>query len=180
MKKNFTDNNPMRSGGTPHVSKVLWQVTGRAMKRRGFQDSRLIENWPAIVGEQLASMSQPVRLSRKDMRRPSPSGGPTGAGDQATNDGAVLTIRVEGAMALELQHLAPQIIDRLNGYYGHAAIGRLNIIQGPVGTTESPLAVQSPDEEEVERLAATYEEITHPRLKRALARLALFLKRDRR
>jgi hypothetical protein len=129
-------------------------------------------------------MSQPVRLSRKDMRRSS-SSAQTGTaqsegGGQAANDGAVLTIRVEGAMALELQHLAPQIIDRLNGYYGHAAIGRLNIIQGPVGTIASPLAVQSPDEEEVEQLAATYEEITHPRLKRALARLALFVKRDRR
>ncbi len=64
----------------------------------------------------LARLSQPVRLSRKATR---------------DGQGGVLTIKVEGAMALELQHLAPQIIERLNSYYGYPAIGKLNIIQGP-------------------------------------------------
>ena len=63
------DSNPLRSSGTPHVSKVLGRITGRTMNRRGFSDSRMLENWSAIVGPQLAAMSQPVRLSRRKSGR---------------------------------------------------------------------------------------------------------------
>ena len=82
-------------------------------------------------------------------------------------------------LALEIQHLAPQIIDRLNSYYGHAAIARLNIIQGPVTITPSPLNPPPIKEEDVSALAEGFEEIETPRLKRALASLALLMRRDK-
>lgn len=152
------DSNPLRSYGTPHVSKVLGRITGRTMNRRGFSDSRMLENWSAIVGPQLAAMSQPVRLSRRKSGR-----------DGEDTAGGVLTVKAEGAIALEIQHLAPQIIDRLNSYYGHAAISRLNIIQGPVTITPSPLNPPPIKEEDISALADDFEEIETPRLKRALA-----------
>lgn len=161
------DSNPLRSPGTPHVSKVLWRITGRTMKRRGFSDSRMVENWPAIVGPQLAVMSQPVRLSRRHQGT-----------DPDAPSGGVLTVRAEGAFALEIQHLAPQIIDRLNSYYGHAAVARINIVQGPVAPQPSPLLPPPLKEEDISALAEDYEDIKLPRLKRALAVLALLVKRD--
>ena len=85
----------------------------------------------------------------------------------------------EGAIALEIQHLSPQIIDRLNSYYGHAAISRLNIIQGPVTITPSPLNPPPIKEEDISALADDFEEIETPRLKRALASLALLMRRDK-
>ena len=162
------DSNPLRSYGTPHVSKVLGRITGRTMNRRGFSDSRMLENWSAIVGPQLAAMSQPVRLSRRKSGR-----------DGEDTAGGVLTVKAEGAIALEIQHLAPQIIDRLNSYYGHAAIARLNIIQGPVTVTPSPLNPPPIKEEDISALADDFEEIETPRLKRALASLALLMRRDK-
>jgi hypothetical protein len=162
------DSNPLRSYGTPHVSKVLGRITGRTMNRRGFSDSRMLENWSAIVGPQLAAMSQPVRLSRRK-----------GGRDGEDTVGGVLTVKAEGAIALEIQHLAPQIIDRLNSYYGHAAISRLNIIQGPVTITPSPLNPPPIKEEDISALADDFEEIETPRLKRALASLALLMRRDK-
>lgn len=162
------DSNPLRSYGTPHVSKVLGRITGRTMNRRGFSDSRMLENWAAIVGPQLATMSQPVRLSRRKSGR-----------DGEDTAGGVLTVKAEGAIALEIQHLSPQIIDRLNSYYGHAAISRLNIIQGPVTITPSPLNPPPIKEEDISALADDFEEIETPRLKRALASLALLMRRDK-
>jgi hypothetical protein len=162
------DSNPLRSYGTPHVSKVLGRITGRTMNRRGCSDSRMLENWSAIVGPQLAAMSQPVRLSRRK-----------GGRDGEDTAGGVLTVKAEGAIALEIQHLAPQIIDRLNSYYGHAAISRLNIIQGPVTITPSPLNPPPIKEEDISALADDFEEIETPRLKRALASLALLMRRDK-
>ncbi|EJW21400.1 hypothetical protein IMCC14465_11960 [alpha proteobacterium IMCC14465] len=162
------DSNPLRSYGTPHVSKVLGRITGRTMNRRGFSDSRMLENWAAIVGPQLAAMSQPVRLSRRKSGR-----------DGEETAGGVLTVKAEGAIALEIQHLAPQIIDRLNSYYGHAAIARLNIIQGPVTVTPSPLNPPPIKEEDISALADDFEDIETPRLKRALASLALLMRRDK-
>lgn len=162
------DSNPLRSYGTPHVSKVLGRITGRTMNRRGFSDSRMLENWSAIVGPQLAAMSQPVRLSRRKSGR-----------DGEDTAGGVLTVKAEGAIALEIQHLAPQIIDRLNSYYGHAAIARLNIIQGPVTVTPSPLNPPPIKEEDISALADDFDEIQTPRLKRALASLALLMRRDK-
>ncbi|MEC6998879.1 MAG: DciA family protein [Pseudomonadota bacterium] len=162
------DSNPLRSSGTPHVSKVLGRITGRTMNRRGFNDSRMLENWSAIVGPQLAAMSQPVRLSRRKSGR-----------DGEETAGGVLTVKAEGAIALEIQHLAPQIIDRLNSYYGYAAIARLNIVQGPVTVTPSPLSPLPIKDEEISALADDFDEIDTPRLKRALASLALLMRRDK-
>ena len=162
------DSNPLRSSGTPHVSKVLGRITGRTMNRRGFSDSRMLENWSAIVGPQLAAMSQPVRLSRRKSGR-----------DGEETAGGVLTVKAEGAIALEIQHLAPQIIDRLNSYYGYAAIARLNIVQGPVTVTPSPLSLPPIKDEEISALADDFDEIDTPRLKRALASLALLMRRDK-
>lgn len=162
------DSNPLRSSGTPHVSKVLGRITGRTMNRRGFSDNRMLENWSAIVGPQLAAMSQPVRLSRRKSGH-----------DGEETAGGVLTVKAEGAIALEIQHLAPQIIDRLNSYYGYAAIARLNIVQGPVTVKPSPLSTPPIKDEEISALADDFDEIETPRLKRALASLALLMRRDK-
>ncbi|MGC6512782.1 MAG: DUF721 domain-containing protein [Parvibaculales bacterium] len=160
MVRRFEKSNsvPRAGRGTPHINRFLWKIAKPAMRRRGFSDQTLIEHWPTIVGDNLAALSQPVRLSRKGMRE---------------GDGAVLTVKVEGAMALEIQHLAPQIIERLNGYYGYPAIGKLNIVQGPLFRRPAPHVPKPPSHEDVSRLSDTMNDIDSPRLRQALARLSL-------
>lgn len=101
-------------GKSTPLSALIGRLTSPVMRRRGFRDVQIIDHWPSIVGAQLASMSLPEGLNHRGQ------------------DGAVLTVRVDGAMALEVQHLAPQILERINQFYGVEAIKRLNIIQGPV------------------------------------------------
>ena len=63
-------------------------------------------------------------------------------------------IRVEGAFALELQHLAPIVIERVNTYYGWRCIGKLVLKQGPVRRAEkkrpAPPVLSAADREQVD------------------------------
>jgi hypothetical protein len=55
-------------------------------------------------------------------------------GRAAENDPvpATLVVRVETGSALELQHLAPIVIERVNAHFGWRCVSRLLLKQGPV------------------------------------------------
>ena len=44
----------------------------------------------------------------------------------------VLKLRAAPGAALELQHRAPLIIERINLFFGRAAVTRLALVQGPL------------------------------------------------
>src|SRR5437868_6020015 len=71
---------------------------------------RLKGDWPAVIGADIAATTWPQALGR---------------------DGA-LKLRVAAATALELQHRAPLLIERLNVHLGRPAISRLVFVQGPL------------------------------------------------
>src|ERR1700730_13371008 len=84
--------------------------------RQGFGQSGLILFWDDIVGERLAAISQPVKLQWPPRGR-----------DRAADNGmapATLVIRVETGFALELQHLAPVLIERVNAHFGWRCVSR--------------------------------------------------------
>lgn len=147
------------------VGAVLGRITAPVMKKRGFREVDILSHWPLIVGNQLAALSCPERISRNG---------------RGTQDGAVLTVRVEGAMALEVQHMAPLILERINQHYGAGALARLNIVQGPLpldylkaqAARETPLS-----EDELAAAEAALEGFANSRLKQALARLGARVER---
>ena len=147
------------------VGAVLGRITAPVMKKRGFREVDILSHWPLIVGAQLAALSCPERISRNG---------------RGTQDGAVLTVRVEGAMALEVQHMAPLILERINQHYGAGALARLNIVQGPLpldylkaqSARETPLS-----EDELVAAEAALEGFANSRLKQALARLGARVER---
>ena len=96
---------------------------GPALRAQGFAASDVITAWPEIAGERLAAFSRPVRLEWPRRGRPDPDARP---------EPAALIVRVESAFALELQHLAPLLIERINAHYGWRCVGRLVLKQGPV------------------------------------------------
>ena len=98
------------------VSELMPAIHGAAFKRFGFVQSALVTRWPEIVGERWAAASNPESL-----RFP--------PGKKA--DG-VLTIVVRGAHAPMMQHIAPEIVERVNRFFGYAAVARLTIRQGEV------------------------------------------------
>ena len=81
-------------------------------------------------------------------------------------------IRVVPGRALDLQHETPQIIDRINSFYGYSAIATVRITQGPLsrrkGTRPAPPEL-GPDQ--AKALEAHIETVADPGLKEALRRL---------
>ena len=93
------------------------------LARYGFGQADVITCWPDIVGERVASYSEPIRLQWPRRPRPGPDGG---------REPATLILRVEGGGALELQHMAAAIIERVNTHLGWRCVGRLAFRQAPL------------------------------------------------
>lgn len=111
-----------RSFSTVRVSDLMGKVAGAALARQGFAQLEIIARWPAIVGDLLALHSAPERISFP----------------MTDHVGGTLYIRTSGAFALELQHLQPIVIERINSYYGFPAVARLAIRQGPLPEVRMP------------------------------------------
>lgn len=98
------------------LAATLPKVTRTTLGRHGLAEGGLVADWGSIVGAEIAARSLPLRLAFSTGER---------------RDGT-LHVRVSGSLAIELQHLGPVIIDRINGYFGYGAVKRLKIMQGPV------------------------------------------------
>jgi len=94
---------------------------GAALLEKGFSQSGIVLYWPDIVGARLAEFCEPMTVQWPG-RRASSSPPPA----------ATLVVRVGGGFALELQHLAPLLIERVNSHLGWRCIGRLVLKQGPL------------------------------------------------
>ncbi len=137
--------------GARAVGGLLPPELMKAFRSRGFVEAAVLTEWPSIVGDRLAQMCCPERLAR---------------------DGT-LRVRAQGAAAPELQHLAPQILDRVAGFFGYRAATRLVIVHGPPATRRPVPAPRpralSPAEEA--SLGARVAAVEDERLREALARL---------
>lgn len=94
----------------------MQKIARPVCRQHGFTDYRIVTHWQDIVGRQWAEHCLPERLSYPRGR----------------SAGATLTVRVDGPLALELQHAIPQILERVNGFVGRRAITELKILQGPL------------------------------------------------
>lgn len=137
--------------GVP-VSKLAAPIISR---RGGGVLVRLKAHWATIIGGDWASMSWPSALGR---------------------DG-VLKLRTAPAMALELQHRAPLLIDRINLFFGRPVVNRLVLVQGPLPTDSPPTGFGprplAPNE--AAKLDLQLAEIADPELRAALGRLGKVL-----
>jgi len=153
--------------GPKAVGALAARVTGRAFERHGLTNTSLLADWAAIAGAELAQFTRPERLVAP--RRGSASSRAEGS---YTSQGATLVLRVEGPRAIEIQHMAPQLIERLNSYLGYRAIERLRIEQAPIGGNPSPAQDRAGFEEEgASYCASDLDAIEDEGLRDALARL---------
>jgi hypothetical protein len=155
-----------RRGRMRPIAAELPGLVGKPMGRRGFGEGGLIANWAAVVGEEVARHAKPLRLSfPRGERR---AGG--------------LVLRVRSAYAVELQHMAPQLLERINGYLGYGAVARLKFEQGRLPRPRPP-ALNTPgslDPAEERRLARDLGRIADPGLRDALEALGRAVKGLRR
>ncbi len=137
-----------QAAGARWLAAAASKVTRAAFRRRGFAEAGVLTQWPAIVGAELAAGSCPEKLTFRP-----------GEGKDGT-----LHVRVDGALAIELQHLEPQVVERINTYFGSRVVGRIAIKQGPLperGGARRAASRRLDDDEEAalaERVAGTADE----------------------
>ena len=102
---------PTRPNAKP-VAELISSALDPIVRKRGLARAELIAWWPEIVGATYAGATAPERI-----RWPRDGGA------------AVLTIRCDPALALQLSYETERVRERLNGYFGYSAVGAVRIVQ---------------------------------------------------
>ena len=97
-------------------------------------------------------------------------------GDRDAPEPATLVLRVEGPVALEIQHLSTVILERVNRFFGWRAAGRIGLRQAPLRRRKTEAARPARDPAVEAGIAANLP-IADPELREALARLGAAIKR---
>jgi len=105
-----------RGGPAKPVAELVPQIGRAAFRRFGFVQSSVVTRWPEIVGERHAQVCMPEAI-----RFP--------PGEKS--DG-ILQLVVLPAHAPLIQHVIPEIMERVNRFFGYKAVARVKLRQGEV------------------------------------------------
>ena len=136
-----------------------------AFKRHGFASTEIVTHWDDIVGAEVAAHAEPIKITWPRQR------------DGAEPEPATLVLRCQGPAAIEIQHQAQVIIERVNQFLGWRAVDRLALRQAPLARRHKPRPPPPPDAAEVRRIAETMTGIADEKLRTALGRLGAAVKR---
>lgn len=133
-----------RGRGPSALGAAIARLTKPLFAKRGLADGAIVAEWAAIVGPTLANQSAPEKIVYP--------------GGQSTE--GTLHLRIaSGGLAVELQHLQPLLLERINSYFGYRAVARLRLIQAPVPkpparVAGTPRALEPAEEEALARSLA--------------------------
>ena len=151
-------------GGPAPLGEFLAELVAPALARQGLGETSLITDWTEIVGAHIAKSCRPIEVQwppRAARRNPD---APIGS--------ATLVLRVEGAFALEAQHSAAVIIERVNAHLGWRCIGKVAFRQGPLDNAARRAPKAAAPSVRAKELAAQYAApIEAEDLREALTRL---------
>src|SRR3569832_2751256 len=122
---------------------LLDDVFAEAYAKQGFAARELVTRWEQIAGPEIAAHAEPLK-----MQWPRPVEG-------QPQEPATLVLRVEGPMALEIQHSADVILQRVNRFFGWSAVGKLAFRQAPLSGRRRPARPRPPDPTAVAKVAET-------------------------
>ncbi|KPF64744.1 hypothetical protein IP69_17930 [Bosea sp. AAP35] len=145
------------------LADLIDDLLAPALAAQGFAGRAIVSLWPEIVGERLAARTRPLKIDWP-RRRPAPG---------ETADPATMVVRVESAFALEMQQLAPIVLERVNTHLGWRAVGKLVLKQGPVEAATPKRPPPPPDPALVARIGAQVSSVSDPALRDCLARLGV-------
>ena len=155
-----------RPFGAKPLSVLLSDVFSDAYAKQGFAARELVTRWAEIAGPEIAAHCEPLK-----MQWPRPVEG-------QPQEPATLVLRVEGPMALEIQHTSDVILQRVNGFFGWSAVGRLALRQAPLARRERRMRPPPPDAKAVAEVESTLSSVEDADLRAALARLGAAIKRN--
>lgn len=96
------------------LGRAVEEVVKPACRKQGFAEHRILTDWLAIAGEGLAAWCLPRKLTFPAGRK----------------DGGTLHVAAAPGRALEVQHMQPMLIERINAYFGYGAVKRITVTQG--------------------------------------------------
>jgi len=111
---------PPRNYAPRGIAALLAPVVRPAFRRRAPAAAHLLADWDSLAGPELSTLAAPVKFA-----------------------GGTLTLACAGPVALELQHVAPQIMARLNQAIGQTMVERLRFIQR-TSSAATPAAAAQP------------------------------------
>lgn len=147
------------------LAELIDSCIGPAFAAQGFASTDILAAWPDIVGERLSRFCRPAKLEWPRRRR--------GAEDGSGPEPGTLIVRVEGVFAVELQHLAPVVIQRINAHYGWACVGKIVLKQDRVGQRGAARVTKGIDPARRGEVAKAVAGIEDSALRDALDRLGI-------
>jgi hypothetical protein len=146
---------PPRSNRARAVSELLPDVGRATFRKFGFVQHAVVSRWSEIVGDHYARVSAPESIRFAPGKRAE----------------GVLHLVVSGAHAPMMQHIAPEIVERVNRFFGYPAVARLQIRHGAIAPPAR--AAPPPELKPIpEELGESLRGIADPELKAVLEALA--------
>jgi hypothetical protein len=144
------------------VGALLPDAGGQAFRRFGFLQGALLARWREVVGPVYARWSLP-----ESIRFP-----------RGSRVGGTLVVRVQGPFVVQLQHVAPQLVDRANRILGAGVVARLKLVQGDVPAPEPAPDARTTNPPAEPVIEANLAGIGDDKLRAALGELAAALQRS--
>lgn len=150
------------------VGKHFSRITQKVYADHGQAWAELLSNWENIIGNEIAAYSVPEKISWPTIPKE------RSTASKYQKIGGVLTLRVAFGRAIDVQYSTPQIIDKINAYYGYNSIAQIKILQGKLDKPEVRHKKQLPELNPIQKslLIAQTAEIENQDLKNAIHRLA--------
>jgi hypothetical protein len=148
-----------RGGQARSISELMPEIGRTAFRRFGFVQSSVVTRWPEIVGPRHARVCAPEAI-----RFP--------PGEKSEG---ILQLVVVPAHAPIIQHVIPEIIERVNRFFGYKAVAKVKLRQGEVKppSAQQPAAAAPPSLKPIPmELGDSLRDIGDPELRAVLESLA--------
>lgn len=122
------------------------------LAKRGFAQVEMVTRWSEIAGSGLSAHCVPLKLS-------------------SAASGATLSLLADDRAAIELQHQAPKLIDKINRYFGSTVVSKIKVVAGDLPKPRAKPQIRRLTAEEEASLAAMISKVEDPDLRDALTRL---------
>lgn len=140
------------------ISKLIPKLIKPIIEQKGGAVAGLLSKWPDIIGEDLSLFTRPGKITYPKRV--------LGAG--------TLQIDVDPRVALEVSHMTPILLDRINTYYGYPAIKKLKIVSKPFSVkipTKKTVVEKKPCEKYIQEVSNIEDE----HLRQALINLSRWM-----
>jgi hypothetical protein len=106
-----------RARGFQRAGRLVAPKLAAAAKKRGFLELRLLTEWAAIIGPEIAAATRPVKMTR-----------PRAAAGSIAR-GGTLTVQADPTRAPEVQMMLPTLKARVNAALGWEAVAQVRLVQ---------------------------------------------------